>query len=48
MFDEILKWFRSKNIDRIELEITTKNNVADSFWKKHGFTDYMRTLYRQI
>ncbi len=48
MFDEILKWFRSKNIDRVELEITTRNQVAHSFWKKHGFTDYMRTLYRQI
>jgi ribosomal protein S18 acetylase RimI-like enzyme len=48
IFDEIMKWFYSKNIDRVEVEITTKNQVASSFWEKHGFTDYMRKLYRQI
>jgi ribosomal protein S18 acetylase RimI-like enzyme len=48
MFDEIMKWFHSKNIDRVELEITTRNHLASSFWAKHGFTDYMRKLYRQI
>jgi len=48
MFDEIMKWFRLKNVDRIELEITSKNIVSDSFWQKHGFTDYQRILYRQI
>jgi len=48
MFDEILKWFRSKGIDRVELEVTARNQVAYSFWKKHGFTDYAHTLYRQI
>lgn len=48
MLGEIIKWFHSKNIDRVELDITTKNQVACSFWEKHGFTDYMRKLYRQI
>jgi len=48
MFDELLNWFYSKNIDRVELDITTKNQVASSFWKKHGFTNYTRRLYRQI
>jgi ribosomal protein S18 acetylase RimI-like enzyme len=48
MFDEILKWFHSKNIDRVELEVTAKNQVAYSFWKKHGFTDYKHMLFRQI
>ncbi len=48
MFYEIIKWFHSKRIDRVELEITTKNQVARSFWEKHGFTDYMRKLYRQM
>ena len=48
MFDEIMKWFHLKNIDRVELEVTARNQVAYSFWKKHGFTDYKHTLYRQI
>lgn len=45
---EIMKWFHSRNVDRIELDITTQNQVARSFWEKHGFTDYMRKLYRRI
>ena len=48
MLGEIMNWFHSRNVDRIELEITTQNQAARSFWKKHGFTDYMRKLYRQI
>ena len=48
MLGEIMKWFRSKNVERFELDITTKNQTAYSFWEKHGFTDYMRKLYRSI
>jgi ribosomal protein S18 acetylase RimI-like enzyme len=48
MLGEAIKWFSSKNIDRVELEITAKNQVAASFWKKHRFTIYMHKLYRQI
>ena len=48
MLAEIMKWFHSKNIVRVELEITTRNQLASSFWEKHGFTEYMRKLYRQI
>jgi len=48
MFNEILKWFRSKGMDRIELEITSKNNISSSFWDKMGFEEYMRTLFLEI
>jgi ribosomal protein S18 acetylase RimI-like enzyme len=48
MFAEIMKWFRSRGIDRIELEITSRNIVSASFWGKQGFTEYKRKLYRQI
>jgi len=48
MLSEILKWFQSRNIDRVELEVLAKNQVGYSFWKKHGFTDYRHRLYRQI
>ncbi|OGN87984.1 MAG: hypothetical protein A2158_01230 [Chloroflexi bacterium RBG_13_46_14] len=48
MFNEILKWFRSKGTDRIELDITSKNYVSSSFWSKLGFEEYVRTLYREI
>jgi len=48
MLSEILKWFQSRNTDRVELEVLAKNQMAYSFWKKHGFTDYRHRLYRQI
>jgi GNAT superfamily N-acetyltransferase len=48
IFNEILKWFRSKGMDRIELDITSKNYVSSSFWGKLGFEEYVRTLFRDI
>jgi ribosomal protein S18 acetylase RimI-like enzyme len=48
MLDEILKWFRSRSIDRVELDVLTKNQVGYSFWKKHGFTDFRHRLFKQI
>jgi ribosomal protein S18 acetylase RimI-like enzyme len=48
MYEEILKWFHSQDIDRVELQVIAKNKAACSFWKKHGFMDFQNTLYRQI
>ena len=45
MLGRILQWFESRNIDRIELTVAAKNQLGYSFWKKHGFKDYMRRLY---
>jgi ribosomal protein S18 acetylase RimI-like enzyme len=47
MYAKILEWFHSKDIDRVELQVIARNQVAYSFWKKHGFTDFQNTLYRQ-
>ncbi len=48
MFDKILEWFKLKGMDRIELDITSKNYVSSSFWGKLGFEEYVRTLYLEI
>ena len=48
MFNEILKWFKSKGMGRIELDITSKNYVSSSFWGKFGFKEYVRTLYLDV
>jgi ribosomal protein S18 acetylase RimI-like enzyme len=48
LFVEILKWFRSRGIDRVELDVAANNRVGYSFWRKHGFTDFRHRLYRQI
>jgi ribosomal protein S18 acetylase RimI-like enzyme len=45
LLKEILDWFRSGNLDMIELSVAAKNRVGYSFWKKHGFRDYLHQLY---
>lgn len=42
---EIFIWFKSENLDMIELSVAAKNKVGYSFWKKHGFKDYLHVLY---
>jgi GNAT superfamily N-acetyltransferase len=48
MFAETAKWFLSRNIERVEIQTTAKNAVANSFWQKQGFEVYMHTLYKEI
>lgn len=48
LVSEIMKWFKSKNIQRVELETTAQNVLANSFWQKHGFTVYGHKLYKEI
>ena len=45
MLSEILAWFKLKGVDRIELDVSAKNAVGYSFWRKHGFKDYAHRLY---
>ena len=48
MYDEILKWFHSEGIYRVELQVIVKNKAAVSFWRKYGYMDFQNTLCRQI
>ena len=48
MFTEIMKWFQSKEINRVEIQTTAQNIAANSFWTKQGFEVYSHTLYRDI
>ena len=40
MYKEILKWFKAKGVNRIELQVIAKNKAACSFWKKQGYGDF--------
>ncbi len=48
MYDEILKWFHAKDIDRVELNVIPGNRAACSFWRKQEYEDFQYTLYRKI
>ena|SRR3972149_2552814 len=45
MLARIHKWFDSRKIDRIELNVAARNQVGYPFWRKHGFKDYAHRLY---
>lgn len=45
MLGEMLDWFKSRNIERVELRVRVKNEEGYSFWKKHGFQDYEHYLF---
>lgn len=45
MLNKMIEWFASHSVTRIELRVVSENTVGYSFWKKHGFRDYMHCLY---
>lgn len=45
LLSELQQWFESRNIRRIELNVVPRNRIGYSFWKKHGFRDYVHVLY---
>jgi ribosomal protein S18 acetylase RimI-like enzyme len=48
MLVEITKWFKIKGINHMELKTLDQNVVANSFWQKQGFGEFMRTLSKEI
>ena len=48
MLADIMRWFQSNDIKRVELGTTTQNLVGNSFWQKQGFMIYMNTLYKNV
>ena len=45
MLKKMIEWFKSQDVKRIELRVVAQNDVGYSFWKKHGFRDFMHELY---
>ncbi len=48
LWQEALKWFKALGLERVELSIVPANPISSSFWKKHGFKDYMHRLFIKI
>jgi len=45
MLAKLCEWFESRNIRRIELNVVPENHMGYSFWKKHGFREYLHVLH---
>ena len=48
MVGEILGWFKSRQVDRIELMVLEKNQAAFSFWKKQGFEVFLNRMFLHL
>ncbi|MGL4882573.1 MAG: GNAT family N-acetyltransferase [Waterburya sp.] len=46
--ENLIQWCKEKQVDEIQLRIAVSNSVADQFWKKLGFSDFMLTLKKSI
>ncbi|RPJ08797.1 MAG: GNAT family N-acetyltransferase [Spirochaetaceae bacterium] len=41
-------WAKERELDRIELRVVASNQLAYSFYRKHGFKDYLHNLFLEI
>jgi len=48
LLSKMKKWFTQQGINRIETRVSTRNEVACLFWKKHGFQRYLDDLCLEI
>lgn len=48
LLGEALTWFKKQGVSRVEISVSTANEVATSFWEKHGFKTYLETRRRSL
>jgi ribosomal protein S18 acetylase RimI-like enzyme len=48
IFEQMVSWFREKNISRLELEVSVTNDVSQAFWYKIGFKDFTKKLSMRL
>ena len=48
LLEEILDWFKSEDIEMIEVSVAAKNIIGNSFWNKHGFKVHLHRLYLKL
>ena len=48
LYQEALKWFHDNGIKVVQVQLTARNNLACSFWRKQGFRDFQHNWYLEI
>ena len=41
-------WFRSLGIPYVEVNVSVKNELARTFWRKQGYADFLERLRLQL
>lgn len=48
LYDEFIKWCKSKKVKIIKVQATAQNNKAINFYRKNGFEDYTLILEHKL
>jgi len=48
LLEDAIKWFKKKDINRIECFAATANIKSTSFWSKMGFKVFMEQFYMNL
>jgi ribosomal protein S18 acetylase RimI-like enzyme len=41
-------WFREKQLPYVEVNVSVRNAVARSFWRKQGYSEFLERLRREL
>ena len=44
MLDFLIKWFKKKGIECVEVSVDLRNKIGVNFWKKSGFKGYIKKM----
>ena len=48
LLDELMKWFKKKNIKNIELEADARNKIGIDFWQNNNFFTYRLKMRQDL
>lgn len=48
LFESLKEWFREQGVEHIELHVWHNNSLAQAFWRKMGFRDYLHRLHYEL
>jgi len=48
LLDAAHAWFREKGIPYAEVNVSVKNSAAQGFWRKHGYTEFIARLRKEM
>ncbi len=48
LFEEMMRWFKSRGTKRIEMFAALGNEKSTAFWRKMGFIPYLEEMYLKV
>lgn len=48
LYERLRSWFISRGVSAIEVQVVRANPASQTFWRKMGFHDFLRTLRNDI